>query len=203
METVLPNVSRQVAAMIQMQWLTGMRPGEVVTMRTADLDMSGKTWIYVPVQHKTLHHGKERIIPIGPKGQLVLRSFLKLDREAFLFDPREADAEHRDDRAHKRVSRRTPSQKARHERVMEAPQRSFNDRYSVLTYARAVTRGCTKGRVSPWTPNQLRHSAATRIRKEHGIEAARVILGHASVTTTEIYAEVNREAAIRIMEQSG
>jgi site-specific recombinase XerD len=30
-----------------------------------------------------------------------------------------------------------------------------------------------------------------------------VILGHSSVTTTEIYAEVNREAAMRIMEQSG
>ena len=28
-----------------------------------------------------------------------------------------------------------------------------------------------------WSPNQLRHNAATRIRAAYGIEAARIILG--------------------------
>lgn len=203
MEAVVPHVSRQVAAMIQLQELTGMRPGEVVVMRMVDLDLSGKIWIYQPSQHKTKHHGKDRIIPIGPKGQAILKPFFKLNREAFLFDPRDVDAEHRERKARTRKSKVTPSQRARRALAMQEPQRVFNDRYSVITYARAITRGCVKAEIEPWTPNQLRHAAATRLRKEHGIEAARVILGHSSVTTTEIYAEVNREAAMRIMEQSG
>ena len=53
-----------------------------------------------------------------------------------------------------------------------------------------------------WCPNQLRHAAATRIRSEHGIEAARVILGHRSARTTEIYAELDHERARRIVEQT-
>ncbi len=54
-----------------------------------------------------------------------------------------------------------------------------------------------------WTPYQLRHSAATRIRAEHGIEAARVLLGHTSAAVTEIYAEADLQAAARVAEQAG
>lgn len=58
-------------------------------------------------------------------------------------------------------------------------------------------------RLPHWHPYQLRHSAATRIRKEHGLDAARVILGHTSLTTSEVYAEVDRTKATSIMEQVG
>ena len=44
-------------AMIQLQRLTGMRPGEVVIMRTADIDTTGSVWHYLPASHKTEHHG--------------------------------------------------------------------------------------------------------------------------------------------------
>lgn len=70
-DAVLPHVPPQVAAMINLQRLTGMRPGEVVIMRVCDLDMSGKVWTYTPTSHKTEHHGKERKIFIGPKAQAV------------------------------------------------------------------------------------------------------------------------------------
>jgi integrase len=40
-DAVLPLVSRQVAAMIQLQRLAGMRPGEVVILRPGDVDRSG------------------------------------------------------------------------------------------------------------------------------------------------------------------
>jgi integrase len=53
----------------------------------------------------------------------------------------------------------------------------------------------------PWGPNRLRHSAGTRLRREEGLEAARVVLGHARAAVTEIYAEVDharsREIAMR------
>jgi integrase len=54
-----------------------------------------------------------------------------------------------------------------------------------------------------WHPHQLRHSAATELRKEFGIEAARIILGHRSVVVTEVYAEVDRQKAIDAMTQVG
>ena len=54
-----------------------------------------------------------------------------------------------------------------------------------------------------WHPNQLRHNAATRIRAAYGIEAARIILGHASAVTSEIYAEIDREKAREIVGKMG
>jgi len=42
-----------------------------------------------------------------------------------------------------------------------------------------------------WHPNQLRHTFATRVRKQHGLEAAQVLLGHARADVTQVYAERN------------
>jgi site-specific recombinase XerC len=49
----------------------------------------------------------------------------------------------------------------------------------------------------------LRHSFATAIRKEHGLEAAQVLLGHARADVTQVYAERDEELAARVAEQVG
>jgi integrase len=54
-----------------------------------------------------------------------------------------------------------------------------------------------------WSPNQLRHTAATEIRREFGIEAAQNTLGHASVDVTEIYAEKSLDQVREVMEKLG
>jgi integrase len=54
-----------------------------------------------------------------------------------------------------------------------------------------------------WAPNQLRHTAATRIRKRYGIETARIILGHSTAFTTEIYAETDERRAAEAMAEMG
>lgn len=54
-----------------------------------------------------------------------------------------------------------------------------------------------------WSPGQLRHSAATRLRREVGLEAARVALGHADPSTTLHYAERDEAAAAAIMGRLG
>jgi integrase len=47
-----------------------------------------------------------------------------------------------------------------------------------------------------FTPNQLRHAAATRLRRERGIDIAQTFLGHKiGSAMTEVYAEANLEAA--------
>jgi integrase len=90
---VLPFVSRQIAAMIRLQLLTGMRPGEVCVMRGCDLDTTRKVWTYKPKEHKTQHHGHGRTVHLGPQAQELIRPFLKTDITAYLFSPREAEAE--------------------------------------------------------------------------------------------------------------
>ena len=54
-----------------------------------------------------------------------------------------------------------------------------------------------------WHPHQLRHDAATELRKEFGIEAARIILGHRSATITEVYAEKDEQQAVAAMVKIG
>ena len=86
-DAVLARVTTPVQAMIRLQLVTGMRPGEVVQMRVCDIDMSGKIWDYRPASHKTEHHGKERIIFLGPQAQEIVRPFLKPEVDAHLFSP--------------------------------------------------------------------------------------------------------------------
>ncbi len=54
-----------------------------------------------------------------------------------------------------------------------------------------------------WTPNQLRHTFATEVRKEHGLEAAQVLLGHSKADVTQIYAEKNEALAVAIAAKRG
>jgi integrase len=49
-----------------------------------------------------------------------------------------------------------------------------------------------------WHPHQLRHSAATQIRKEFGLDAAGAALGHRSLDVTQIYAERNLAQAQQV-----
>ena len=75
-EAVLPHLSPQVAAMIKVQLLTGMRPGEVVIMQACIINMTNDIWIYEPHNHKNRWREKRRRIPLGPKTQELLKPFL-------------------------------------------------------------------------------------------------------------------------------
>jgi integrase len=200
-DAVRPHVSRQIWGMIQTQLLTGARPGEVVLMRVGDLNTSGKIWEYVPRSHKNEHRGRDRFVLIGPNAQAVLRKFLKPNVEAFLFSPAEADAERQAARRTARKSPITPSQAARHPKA-DANRRP-KDCYTVASYRRAISRACKLVGVPEWHPHQLRHNAATELRRTYGVEAARVILGHASLDATEIYAEADMQRARQIAVEVG
>jgi hypothetical protein len=43
--------------------------------------------------------------------------------------------------------------------------------------------------------NQPRHSHGTKLRKEHGLEAAQVMLGHSRADVTQVYAERGQQLA--------
>lgn len=84
-DAVVPLVPAPVSAMIRIQRLTGMRPGEVCIMRGCDIDMNGPVWMYRPHRHKTEHHGRDRVIAIGPQAQAIIRPYLVPDTTAYLF----------------------------------------------------------------------------------------------------------------------
>jgi integrase len=54
-----------------------------------------------------------------------------------------------------------------------------------------------------WHPHRLRHTKATEIRREAGLDAARAVLGHRSPAITEVYAEIDVGKAAEVMEKLG
>ncbi|MDY7109817.1 MAG: tyrosine-type recombinase/integrase, partial [Planctomycetota bacterium] len=203
-EAVRPHVSRQIWAMIELQQLTAMRSGEVTIMRGCDLDTSGKVWIYTPAAHKTEHHGHARKIFVGPRAQAIIRPFLKPDVTAYLFSPADADAERQAERRRNRRSPMTPSQQKRSDRAQRRAERGERkrpprDHYKPQSYGYAIRRACIKAEIPSWHPHQLRHNAATWLRKEFGIEVARIVLGHRSPAITEVYAELDAAKAQEII----
>jgi integrase len=200
-DAIRPHVARQVWAMIELQRLTGMRPGEVTALRTIDIDASGKIWEYVPERHKTEHHGHVRTIFLGPRAQAVLKPWLKTDPSAYLFSPHEAMEANRTARSAARKTPLTPSQKARRRKAK--PRRAPGERYTTHSYYYAVRNACKKADIPAWHPHRLRHNSASYLRKEFGLDVARVILGHRSPAVTEVYAEVDRAKALAVMEQVG
>jgi integrase len=199
-DPVRPHVSRQVWAMIELQRLTGMRPGEVVLVRTCDLATSGRIWEYRPDRHKGEHHEKDRVVYIGPRAQQILKPWLRTNLQEFLFSPRESMAERA---AKMRTDRKTRVQPSQRDRSKDRPTRVPGQRYTRSSYARAIAKACLKAGVPHWAPNQLRHSVGTKVRREMGLESAQVVLGHSKADVTQVYAERDAELARQAMERLG
>src|SRR5262249_53062420 len=161
-------------------------------------DTTGPTWTYTPESHKTQHHGKRRCIFLGPRSQELIRPWLRTELGAFLFSPKEAVEERR---ALLRQRRKTPVQPSQRNRRKRGPRRAPGERYDVAAYNRAIEYGCRKAGIPKWHPHQLRHSAATRLRKEFGLDVARAVLGHSSPVITEHYAELDGAKAVEAMEK--
>ncbi len=195
-------VSRPLWSMIQLQLCTGMRPGEVCIIRACDIDVSGPVWEYRPQTHKTVHHGRQRLIFIGPKGQEILRPYMATTKDGgYLFRP---DVAEESRNALKRAGRKSPMTPSQAKRTRkESPKRGPGQRYQRVSYTRAITRACKLAKVPEWSPNQLRHNAATNLRKVHGLEGTRTVLGHSTTDMTQVYAEIDFEAARKIMLASG
>ena len=225
-EEVRQVVSPQIRALIDLQLLTGARPGELVRLRPKDIHRSagkadGGVWTATLEDHKTAHLGKEpRVIMFGPQAQAILAPFMFRGDDAFLFSPAEAEKWRHEEARANRKTRVQPSQQKRNEdRRLRQRKRPPSDQYDVATYRRAIKRAVgrinearraesTAAGVDPvlmpaWHPHQLRHNAATNLRKQFGAEMARIILGHHSLKMTEVYAERDLAAARQVMGRVG
>lgn len=178
-----------VRAILLLHWWSGMRSEEVRTLRVGDVDTSAAVWLYSPRQHKTQHLDQQRIIPLGPKAQAVLRPWLERARQhgpdAYVFPPE-------------------PGPRRRRKDGSEGLRPPYDHRrcYSDQSYPRAVARAAAKAGVEGYWPYGNRHAFRMRIGREMGDEAARATLGHKHISTTEHYGardlDLASEAARRL-----
>jgi integrase len=217
-EATLPHLPEVVADMVRFQRLTGCRPAEVCILRPIDIDTTGDVWLYRPAEHKTEHHDRARVICIGPKAQDVLRRYLLRPEASYCFQPSESE---RKRLAELHARRTTPLSCGNRPGTnrKRRPKKRAGDCYTTSSYRRAVHRtvdlinrkrakeaaetGGQPELLPKWSPNRLRHTAATEIRRQYGLEAAQVILGHAHASVTQVYAERDLNLAAEIMRKIG
>jgi integrase len=198
-EATLPFCLPGLAAMIRLQQLTGMRPGEIVTMRRSEIatrldewvQVAGldkrvsamafdgsMIWLYCPSRHKNLHRKKPRVIAIGGEGQRDLAPLvigLKPDDLVF------------------RIRRGKP--------------------WEVQTYGNAIARAIRRANakrkegeklIPRWSPNQLRKAAAGRADRVLGADGAAAMLGHgASRRALDHYIQEQIEKAVETAAKVG
>jgi integrase len=217
-EQTLTKLGPVVAAMVKVQRLTAMRPSEVCLMRPCDIDRSGEVWVYTPSEHKTEHHDISRRVAIGRKAQEILMPFLDREPSAFCFSPSESEqlrrkAEHANRKTPLGYGNRPGSNRR------SQPKRIPRDGYTQDTYRRAIHRACDLAFPAPagltaeqiqqwqsdhrWAPNRLRHTAATQVRKQFGLESAQVVLGHKQASITQVYAERDLNRALEVAAEIG
>jgi integrase len=213
-DATLPYLTRPLAALVELLWWTGARPSELFGLRPCDIDRAGPVWAVNLARHKTAWKGKRRALFFGPQAQAVLEPFLLRPASQALFRPEESAA---DDARRRRDRRKTPLfdshlaryERERVERAQAGRARELGETYDARTFNRAIARAiaaANRDRESPiphWFPYQLRHAAATRIKREFGLEQVRVLLGHSSASMAAHYAEDDLAAARKVMEHAG
>lgn len=181
-EATVRHMAPTLAAMVWTCWFTAARIGEVCQIRTCDIDRSRDVWIARPANHKSAHWNIDRVLPIGPRLQDLVRPFLDEGRPTeFIFRP---------ERAQQERGRR--------------PRADTRPCYDSASFGLALRRACAAAGVRNWTSHQLRKAAATRAVETDDMETAALLLGHRDPSlTASIYARVDLDRALRFARTHG
>jgi len=163
---IMPFLPSAVAALLEILLYTGVRVSEARLMRVSDIATGAAPWEYRPSEHKNEHHGKARVVMLGPRAVEVLRPRMKYG--GYLFSPCGGSRPYRRDSIYN-----------------------------------AIQRACRRAGVAPFCPLAIRHTFATKVRRGMNIESARVMLGHSSAATTEIYAEMDEQLSRKTAMEFG
>lgn len=176
-EATIKHMPEVFAAIANVQLYSGARAGEILQMRTCDIDQLGDVWTFTPSTHKNAWRGQTRQLVLGPRAQLVLRRYLRTDAPMeFLFKP---------GMGRKRT------------------QSNLRPCYRVCEYDKVIARGCEKAKVAKWSSHQLRHLAAGLAEREINIEGARAYLGQKNVNMTTHYAGIDLKTAKEVAKRIG
>lgn len=202
-EATLPHLTQVLSDMVQFQQLVGCRPGELVRITPAMVNRSEEVWTIELAEHKNAYRGKARTLYIGPKAQAILKPYLLRGTDDACFSPQESERQRLDTNHAARTTPLSCGNRPGTNRVSRKPRRAPGTSFTTGTFARAILYACKRGKLDHWHPNQLRHSAATAIRKQFGLEAAQLILGHSGADITQIYAERDATKAIEVARRIG
>lgn len=153
-------------AIVKLTVNTGLRVSELCGLRLSDI-RNGKIKGEVTVRKEIAKGGRERTIPLNTKAKKAIKKLLVWnEKQGFKQAP---------------DSRLLISQKGK-EITRQQVQR-------IIKKAREKARLDIKA-----TPHTLRHTFATQIYgKTNNLRIVQKLLGHRSIKTTEIYADVTRE----------
>lgn len=185
-EAAVAAMAPNTADMARVHRLTGMRPCELCALRWPLVDTTRTPWVYrvPPEANKNGWRGelgRPRVVCIGPRAREILMRHRDGDAP---FSPARAMAEHM---AARRAAAQGPLRDGRKRDPKRVP-RVLGDAWTTDAYARTVRAACERAGVEPWSPNRLRHSFATDVRRAFGLEAARAVLGHTGgIRITDVY----------------
>jgi integrase len=181
--------------MLQIQGLTGMRSGELVIMRPADINRQSEIWEYNP-PHKMQYRGQSRTVYFGPQAQAILMKYLQGE---YCFSPAAAQEQLKKHNHTFLGKHYTPASYRR------AIWYALNAEYKARLeeYKNAKEKPKQKPKPLKFTPHQLRHTAGTRIRAEFGLDASKAALGHKSVKANEVYSELDQRKAMEVAKKIG
>ena len=168
------DLGKRDRAMLELMYATGMRVAELTTLNLADVDF-GNQLVRVTGKRR-----KQRIVPFGDPAGAAIRSYLDV-RDKFLFN---APISKRDDEAlflnyqGTRITTRSVG------RMVEKYIRICAGMHNI-------------------SPHALRHSFATHLLDSGAdLRDIQALLGHARLSTTQVYTHVSMEKLIEVYDKS-
>ena len=172
---VATDLGRRDRAIIEFLYATGIRVGELVGINIADVDFREKM-VRVTGKRK-----KQRIVPFGEPALQAVMLYMEETRTLFL---NECPAADRDPQAlflHRRGGRITTRSVGR-----------LIDKYIKL---------CSD--IHDISPHSLRHTFATHLLDQGAdLRDIQELLGHARLTTTQIYTQISMEKMIEVYDKA-
>jgi len=161
------------AAILELLYSTGIRVSELVGLNVRDVDWSNET---IKVYGKG---GKERIVPFGKPARVALQRYIERRNECM-----------------------TPATPARDRDALFFASRGKRI-YPEAVYLIAVKYISRVAELQKKSPHVLRHTFATHLlNRGADLRAVKELLGHESLSTTQIYTHVSVERLKKIYEQA-
>jgi len=203
---VLSCINPIIGDMLRLIWLTAMRPYEVCNMRPFDfIRDDSECWLYIPGRdcgpvgkHKTMRFERTKVIPLTKAAQDILTKYIiDFESKDFVFSPEQSVKLFLKQQS---FNRKTPIHWGNRPGTnrKEHPMITPGKKYDHNSLCRAVIRACQRAGVEKIVPYDLRRTAATGTRSLLGKEAAKVLLGHTTTETTDIYLLEEVQEAIKV-----
>jgi integrase/recombinase XerC len=169
------HLGRRDRAIVEFLYATGIRVGELVGINLGDLDLRER------VVRVTGKRNKQRMVPFGEPALEAVLLYLEKTRAVFLNECPEAERDNNALFLHRRGGRLTTRSVGR---MIDKYIKQCADIHSI-------------------SPHSLRHTFATHLLDQGAdLRDIQELLGHARLSTTQIYTQVSMEKMIEVYDRA-